>query len=135
MSLSTTLYKTVLGLALALPVVYARPQLGNALAHNYNTTTTAWLAVGTGAATTTGTASLAIGTGISSPITNDTCRSGTRWTVVPGDDCQTISIKNSVGTRELNLINNITPDCTNLILGSSMYAFPSCISQNNLLTI
>ena len=52
-----------------------------------------------------------------------TCLSGNTYNVVPGDSCQGIAAAHSVATGTLQAINNIYPDCTNLIGGSTMYVF------------
>lgn len=44
-----------------------------------------------------------------------TCASGNTYLVVPGDDCQKISLAKSVSTRALIATNNLNAECSNLI--------------------
>lgn len=55
-----------------------------------------------------------------STANNAICVSGKTYTVVSGDGCNAIAAKNNVATRTLGLINNILPDCSNLIAGGSL---------------
>lgn len=48
------------------------------------------------------------------------CLSGNQITVKSGDSCQSIAEANSVNTGTLRIINNIFPDCTNLVVSSSL---------------
>lgn len=59
--------------------------------------------------------------GYASDSANTTCLSGNYYTVVPGDNCQKIAAAKGVATGTLQAINNIVPDCSNLIAGASMY--------------
>ncbi len=54
--------------------------------------------------------------GFAAPGTGFTglCISGNRYTVVSGDNCETIAESQNVATGTLIAINNLFPDCTNL---------------------
>jgi hypothetical protein len=59
---------------------------------------------------------------ISTPIVANSagtseCLSGNLYTVQSGDNCQTIAASKNVATGTLQSINNIFPDCNNLIAG------------------
>ncbi|CAF9932024.1 MAG: hypothetical protein ALECFALPRED_005146 [Alectoria fallacina] len=56
--------------------------------------------------------------------THATCLSGIFYTVALGDDCQKIAVAKQVATGTLRIINNILPDCSNLIAGAQV-----CIPQ------
>ena len=60
------------------------------------------------------------GTESSESNATESCFSGNRYVVSSGDNCRTISQAKSVSTGALRVINNIFPDCTNLIAGASM---------------
>ena len=52
--------------------------------------------------------------------THATCLSGIFYTVALGDDCQKIAVAKQVATGTLRIINNILPDCSNLIAGAQV---------------
>lgn len=62
------------------------------------------------------------------------CLSGNQYSVKPGDDCQKIATLQSVSTGTLIAINNILPDCTDLLGGASICLPQKCsvyITQQN----
>lgn len=55
--------------------------------------------------------------GFTSPNTpiSSTCLSGNTYTVVSGDDCIKISSSKKVSTGALIVLNQLFPDCSNLL--------------------
>lgn len=48
------------------------------------------------------------------------CMSGNQYSVKPGDDCQKIATSQSIATGTLISINNLLPDCSDLLGGASL---------------
>ncbi|KAH8803541.1 hypothetical protein F5884DRAFT_805793 [Xylogone sp. PMI_703] len=60
------------------------------------------------------------------PGSNMTCLSGKTYTVQSGDSCTSIALAHSVGSETLRVINNLTPDCAGLTVGSNLCLPFSC---------
>ena len=56
---------------------------------------------------------------VNSP-TNSTCLSGDYYPVAPQDNCQNIAVAKQVATGTLRILNNILPDCSNLVSGTQL---------------
>lgn len=54
------------------------------------------------------------------------CLSGNQYSVISGDDCQKIATSQSVSTGTLIAINNLLPDCSDLLGGASLCLPQKC---------
>ena len=58
--------------------------------------------------------------------TSSQCMSGVQYSVKQGDDCQKIAISQNIATGTLISINNLLPDCSDLLSGASLCLPQTC---------
>jgi hypothetical protein len=58
------------------------------------------------------------------------CLSGNTHDVQPGETCDSIAAATNTATGTLRILNNLFPDCSNLLEGTTLYAKPILNTQN-----